>query len=282
MNRIIKLKGSSGVDILFYTNNRGIKVVRKKTNKKEQIDRLRIQFEKHKFLLNHKNYLFNIPEILNHGFDGQLFFYEYRFIEGSTMTQAFIDKSNKQLSKLMGDLLLITQYFSKQNEFYEVSRIDKELKEILHEKIISNSDHLVLNLKEKFLDILEKLNLPFKKTMYHGDLTFENIIVDKKNKIWLIDCIGTFYPHYWFDLSTLFQDIEGEWSHIKHGVKLNKEKVEYFTNYLKKNIATFDKEYLKNHNFLMALKFLRTLPYLKNSSKKMRVIQKISDYLQNN
>lgn len=277
-NQII-LKGSSGVNIYFYKDSRGVKIVRKKTTKKEQIDRLRIQFEKHQFLLNQKNNLFNIPEILNHGFDKELFFYEYRYIEGSTMTQTFIEKSNKQLSPIMDELLSVIKYFSKQNFFYEIFHIDKRFKEILHEKIISNSDYLESNLRERFLTVLEKLNFPLEKTMYHGDLTFENIIVDKNNKIWLIDCIGTFYPHYWFDISTLFQEIEGEWSHIKHGVKLDKQKAKYFTNYLKKNIATFDKQYLTNHQFLMSIKFLRILPYLKSKSQKLRVLKKINDYL---
>lgn len=276
---INKLKGSSGVNISFRKSGR-FKIVRKQSVKKEQIERLETQYEKHLFLLKQRNNLFHIPEILNQDFDENgLFFYEYRYIEGKEMTKIFLEKSNKSLLSLIDNLLAITKYFSWQKKFYEVSHINIKFKDILYEKIISNSDHLEINLKINFLNIFKKLEFPDEKTMCHGDLTFENIIVDKKNRIWLIDCIGTFYPHFWLDISTLFQDIEGEWSSIKYGIKLEREKSKYFTNYLKQNISFLDKNYLKMHNFLMALKFLRILPYLKNKFKREKVLKKISSYL---
>ena len=49
-----KLKGSSGVSILF-KNVKGIKVVRKQSEKKEQIERLKVQHKKHLFLSEQKN-----------------------------------------------------------------------------------------------------------------------------------------------------------------------------------------------------------------------------------
>ncbi len=277
-----RLKGSSGVSISFKTIN-GIKIVRKQSEKKEQIGRLKVQYEKHIFLSKQKNNLFKIPQIINSGSRKNLFFYEYKFIEGFSMSEVLSLKPTDQLIKIMDKLVLIVKYFSKNVEYFERSFENRKFKDILVDKVLRVSDtlHLDKNIKDKFLTNLKLITIPTNKTLYHGDLSFENIIIDKKDDIWLIDCIGTFYPHYWTDLSKLFQDIEGEWNYLKHGIKLDRKKNQELTNYLKKRIVEFDKGYIQSHNFFMAMIFLRTLPYLKNESKKEKILKKIKNYLDN-
>lgn len=275
-----KLRGSSGISI-FLKNQSGEKIVRKQTAKKAQIERLKIQYKKHLFLLKKKNTLFNIPPIINHGTKENIFFYEYKYIEGITMSEALSSKSYEQLTKILTKLFLIVKYFSKNNDFFETFYKKISFNKVLKDKIFNICDSLTLekSIRNKFLSKLKYINIQTNKTLYHGDLSFDNIILDKKDNIWLIDCIGTFYPHYWTDLSKLFQDIEGEWFQLKHGIKLDKEKNRKLTNYLKEKISKFDKNYLKHHNFFMAVIFLRILPYLKNKSKKEKVLEKIIKYL---
>ena len=281
MCKTIKIKGSSGVNIYFYKNRKGVQIVRKETVKKEQIYRLKIQYEKHIFLSKYKNDLFKIPEVINRGFRNGNFFYEYIYIYGNSLSQNLFTKSVKELTKTIDQLAAITEYFSKKNKYFEKEFKNKGFKSSLKEKILTVSSSLNLEQKfqKKLLDNFEKIKFPILKTLHHGDLSFENIIIDKEKKIWLIDYIGTSYPHYWWDLAKMFQDIEGGWSYIKYGIKLDEKKAKYFTEYLKNNISFFDKEYLKYHNFLMAIIFLRILPYLKSKSKRTLVLKKINDYL---
>ncbi|MBI2596900.1 hypothetical protein HYW41_01975 [Candidatus Daviesbacteria bacterium] len=284
----IKLKGSSGVSILF-KNNKGIKIVRKQSEKKEQIDRLKVQYSKHIFLskLNNdllrsnKPVLFNIPQIISSGNEGGNFFYEYKFVEGVSLSEALSLKSTNQLIKLIDKLVLIIKYFSTNSEYFELSYENRKFEDVLTDKIVNvcNILNLDSSIKNKLLSKLSSVNIPTNKTLCHGDLSFENIIVDKKDNIWLIDCIGTFYPHYWTDLSKLFQDIEGEWYSLKHKVKPDRFKNKQLTNYLKKRINEFDKDYIKSHNFFMAMIFLRILPYLKDQSKQKKILRKINSYL---
>lgn len=275
------LKGSSGINIYFYTNSKGVKIVRKVSYSKKQIPRLKTQYEKHLFLSKQKNDLFRIPKIVNTGNKNGSFFYEYTYIEGSSMVQILIDKSTEELTYLLDKLSLITKYFSCQNKYFENSYKNSDFKYILKEKILDVCKKELLDekLKEKLITKLESLKLPQIKTLSHGDLSFDNIIVDKKNNIWLIDYIGTFYPHYWLDIAKLFQDIEGGWYELKHKVKLDKSKINYLTNHLKKRVSIFDRDYLKNHNFLMSIIFLRILPYLKSKSEKKKILEKINAYI---
>lgn len=278
----ILLKGSSGINIYFYTDSSGIKVVRKETTTKEQIIRLKTQYQKHIFLLNKKNALFHIPKVLNKGYKNGHFFYEYQYIEGSSMMEVLINKPTEKLILLLDKLVLIVKYFSTQNKYYENFYQGRHFKYALKEKIlnVSNKENLSEKLKIKLLTKLKALNTPQNKTLSHGDLSFDNIIVDKKNNVWLIDYIGTFYPHYWLDIAKLFQDIEGGWYQLKHGGIVDKNKVNKLTNHLKKKIYTLDRDYLKNHNFLMSIIFLRILPYLKSNSKKRKILKKINAYLE--
>ena len=99
----------------------------------------------------------------------------------------------------------------------------------------------------------------------------ENIIYDKKNKkYYLVDFLDSFIEHYWFDIITLFQDIEGKWYKFKNpDINLNNiiPKMSFINGFLRGHLLKDEKEYIKNHNLLLALKFARILPYAKEEHK---------------
>lgn len=282
MQNKILLKGSSGIKIYFYTNSKGVKIVRKEAVRKEQFLRLKTQYQKHLFLLNQKNALFHIPKIVNKGYKNGNFFYEYKYVKGTSMVEHLINQPLEKLIFILDKLVSIIKYFSTQNKHFENSYENKTFKDSLKEKILNiyNKEGLNEKFKEELLTRLETLSMPQNKTLSHGDLSFDNIIIDKENNIWLIDYIGTFYPHYWLDIAKLFQDIEGKWYELKYGITIDKNKVNKLTKYFKRRINTLDRNYLKNHTFLMSIIFLRILPYLKDESKKNKVLKKIKDYLE--
>lgn len=280
MGKTVIKTGSSGIEIQFYKDKNKNKVVRKKTTKSEQIDRLKTQFKKHLFLLKYSNNLFNIPEVLSHHESENGFYYEYRYIEGLSLDEVFMKKPKNEIIHIANKLLATIKFLSQQNSFFETTPQGKNLKEMLYQRIVKNSLFLKPILLNKITNKLNDFPFNNKKTMCHGDFSFENIIIDQKNNIWLIDFIGNFYPHYWLDIAKMFQEIEGEWLYIKKDIFLDKEKSQYLVDYLKREIALFDKDYFKYHNFLMSTVLLRSLPYLKNEPQRQKALKKIGEYLE--
>jgi hypothetical protein len=48
-------------------------------------------------------------------------------------------------------------------------------------------------------------------SMSHGDLTFENILIEPDGRVSFIDCDEPFASSWWLDAGKLFQDIAGRW-----------------------------------------------------------------------
>ena len=126
---------------------------------------------------------------------------------------------------------------------------------------------------------LHNIVLTKERSLNHGNLTFENIIVGNDNKIWLIDYSGSFYPHYWLDLATLLQDLDGRWYEIKSKIKINEKKVDNLKEYLMDKVTSLDEDYIKHHSFFMSLVFLRILPYAQSEEDKQKILHKIESFL---
>ena len=48
-------------------------------------------------------------------------------------------------------------------------------------------------------------------TFCHGDLTLENMVIDRDGRIWLIDLLDSPLEHHWQDVAKLHQDLTGGW-----------------------------------------------------------------------
>jgi aminoglycoside phosphotransferase len=100
-------------------------------------------------------------------------------------------------------------------------------------------------------------------TATHGDLTFENVLVDRRGGLWLIDAIDGPFAHYWLDLAKLFQECEGHWhAHRKRPIAVS------VTHHLRRRwtalAARLDPSYPLVHYVLLALTFARILPYARS------------------
>jgi len=100
-------------------------------------------------------------------------------------------------------------------------------------------------------------------TAVHGDLTFENILVDRGGGLWLIDSIDGPFTHYWLDMAKLFQECEGHWhAHRNRPIGVS------VTAYLRRRWMTaaekLDPAYPLIHYVLLALTFARILPYARS------------------
>jgi len=119
--------------------------------------------------------------------------------------------------------------------------------------------------KNELIDRLPKV-LP--QSVYHGDLTLENIIYSKNDKFYMIDGSTIDYDSWVFDISKMRQDVCSGWF-IRNFDDKN----------LKKYLSIVDKKLIEkypivNNNSLVILMLLRVFLYTKKDSSDQRFILK--------
>lgn len=271
---VILLDGYSGYRVTISKTNSHYTVVKKATDPSKN-ERLRKQYEKHVFFQQLEGKCFGVPKIVRSGFDGGLFFYEYEFVEGVTL-MAYIDRGSRDdLIPVLDKLVRILKYMVANAETYYEKDSEGTLSDFLRKKIRDNSLQCGLDKGlEAVLEARASQISPKTRSLCHGDFTFDNIIVDEKGKLWLIDYLDVF-PHYWMDISKLFQDIDGDWYEIKHKIQLPRNKLLFIRSYLLSEISRMDADYSKFHNFMLAIVFLRILPYAKSGEDRERILEKV-------
>lgn len=114
-------------------------------------------------------------------------------------------------------------------------------------------------------------------TAFHGDLTFENILVGRKGQLWLIDPIDSPFDHYWIDWSKLFQECEGRW-HAHRGRPIATSVTWWLRNKWMAAAARSAPEYPSWHYLLLGLTFARILPYARSSEDREFVARRVAAY----
>jgi len=109
-------------------------------------------------------------------------------------------------------------------------------------------------------DLISNLPKTLPVTMYHGDLTLDNVLFNTKtNKFVSIDPLTTEYDSYIFDIAKLRQDLQCKWfirnhdSHINSKIKIIDE-------------SLYSYPYYRN-NYLLILMLLRVMPYVNEKDK---------------
>jgi len=280
-SNIIELAGHSGFEVILYERKKNFYVVRKKAKSIEQNARLKRQYQKHKFFKSLKQDKFFVPEILDAGFKAKLFYYEYKYVEGVTLIHFIEHHPINKILVVLKKIAAIVKSFQSEKKAFEAIGPGQTLGSALKKKIGSilsfhpNSQKIAKLLLKK-LKTLEDFK---DSTICHGDLTFDNIIVDSNLNVWLIDFLDSFYPHYWFDITRLFGDIDGRWHEIKYGIRLPQNKLIYLRELFLNSVRAFDSRYESYNNFLLAVSFLRTLPYAKTEEERRLIISKIDYFL---
>lgn len=276
---VIDLSGHSGFEVRLFEKSPGKYLVQKKTKSISQNPRLKTQYQKQQFFLQLKQDLFYVPKILRAGWQKNLFFFEYEYVEGVTLLHFIENEPVGKIIKVLDALVEIIKYFNQNSGHYEKPAVGIMLAAALEKKIVSNLEHHPnpAGLKKYLSAQVKAMPDNFQKTICHGDLTFDNIIVDKQGNLWLIDFLELFYPHYWFDVAKLFQDIDGHWYEFKYNLRLPHNKLNFVREYFLARVGEFDPEYIKHHNLLLASVLLRILPYLKTEQEKQFILEKL-DY----
>ena len=269
-------KGLSGAKIyLIYKN--GKTFIRKQSFNKKVSRRLKEQYEK---ILSFQDSRIQKIKILNSGYKNKLFYYDMDFINGQTLENFIIKKPLNFTLSILDNLIVYIQK-NRHRKFYN-NKTDKKFNLKINELeklIIQNKK--IKELKKKF-NILKKTNWDnFPLSENHGDLSLENILINRRKKIFFIDMSKNFIDSYLFDVSNLIFDLLFFWSIKKNqGDALKFVNYKFKYDYIKNYVVSKFKSILTNEEFefvkkLLILDILRVLPYIKNKQLQKKLTKNL-------
>lgn len=141
------------------------------------------------------------------------------------------------------------------------------------EKKLSTDDNKIVS---KAVYMLRKHSWnQFNKTMCHGDLTLENIIV-KDGQLYFIDFLDSFYDCWIMDISTLLQDVQTLWAYRNdENMDINTSlRVLIFRDILVDEVQDKFGINIVEVYYALLLKLIRIYPYTKDEKTYMFLNQK--------
>lgn len=234
MIKIIKELHGFSNNRIFLINQNDHLLIRKKGNILRNVERM--------LALSNEHY--PVPKIYSHT-DNQL---DMEYIHGLDIKSYLKIYPYENLLNFIVDIL---DNFSNNIELKDYSEIYKS--KLLNITIDNNLGFS----HEELFDRLPKV-LP--RSVYHGDMTLENIIYNTNTgKFVLIDPVTTEYDSYIFDIAKMRQDLQCGWfirnNHIMIDVKLKHIQQQLFIKYPE-----------SNNDYLLILMLLRVYCYAKPGS----------------
>jgi NDP-sugar pyrophosphorylase family protein/fructosamine-3-kinase len=260
-NYLLLEGGSYAKTFLIKTKNK--KFVRKVVTSKTDYDRgEKVLLGQYSWLKRAKIQNINVPKVFSFTQNSRSSFYDMQYLENCDLFSEFIKKNSPEKATSKFKLIInnLEKFYKKNNEFSSrnLDLLEKLItqkaipsiqtlkkykygKKILDKKIIINNlkCESILSVFYKILkgkdSISKKLKTNFdsvSKTIIHGDLTFENILINKKN-FYFIDPLGSFMDIKFdnnfllkttplFDLGKLSQSIIVRYEDWKNEKKINK------------------------------------------------------------
>lgn len=255
---IIKdLGGHSGCKILLLEEN-GLYFVRKISASRDYNERLEAQRKKQSFFSS--EYI-KTPKIIKDGYNADgLYFFDMEYIKGITLAK-YISKID--VCEINGIVSLLVDSMIMQN-LSRVSQNDIFIKKISDLKTKTASlNNQIVNMAIDYLTEFDWSD--FSNTPCHGDLTFENIIV-QNGELYFIDFLDSFYDSWLIDIGKLLQDAECFWSYrnedqIETNIKL---RFIIFKKLILNKLISINPNYILDSYVSLLLVLLRIYPYVKD------------------
>jgi hypothetical protein len=265
---VLLLTGFSGATVALVLDE-ARPFVRKVTNSREASAALKEQALRQQKLSELVAGCASVPEVLDIGeFDGLLYFDmafipsrdAVHFLSHGTFdgVSDFANRLERLMERLAGSSPIGTQPL-------------QPLKGLVADKLMqvrertSRRCDLALAPLQEAVELLDVLVPGGGTTAAHGDLTFENILVDRSGGLWLIDTIPSPFDHYWIDWSKIFQECEGLW-HAHRGRPLARGVTWWLRQRMFDAATRLSPAYASRHYVMLGLTFARILPYAKTES----------------
>lgn len=257
-----ELKGNSGCSIQLHKKD-GVFFVRKQATTIKVSKRLEEQVN----ILSDIRKISSSPVILSTTKNREIFEYDMEFIEGDLFSRYTHFNSEEEILLAFRKILGFIEKCSKikhSNAFSLNNRIVRKL----------NSLNEIIDVQEGVWSLVPKEDIILKETFCHGDMTFENIIIDKHDNCVFIDPLKPYLKHYFADISKLLKEVCHNWTYINSGVRVSSRHNSILLNELMNNALYNNFE--KHHKILVCIDLLRTIPYLKDEKKVSLVNQEIN------
>lgn len=176
------LKGHSGSTVMLMQADDNMFV--------RKIDNVERNYERLTALLGYVD----VPKIYH--YDGTILDMEY--IHGTDMKNYLLNNPIKDLKEF-----LITTI-----DMFAAKSVDKDYTNVYNQMLSWIEPGMFPFTKEELIEKLPKI-LP--KSVYHGDMTLENIIHSTSGRFYFIDAVTLKYDSWVFDIAKLRQDLECKW-----------------------------------------------------------------------
>lgn len=252
------LSGHSGCSLFLMQKESEI-FVRKTSSDEKYNFRLKKQCKKQSAFLSQNRVL--APEILECGFEGNLFYFDMQYIQGKTMAEY---TSNILITEIADFIRCLFKclYISDDNPNPKANCIF--LNKIESIEYLSKTYSV---LEEPFRLLKSHDWSRVYKSPCHGDLTLENIIITKDKNLYLIDFLDSFYNSWMIDIAKLLQDLDLKWSFRKQELTSNRAlRLQVAKEALIEEILLTENgiENLKTIYYLLLLNVIRIYPYVKD------------------
>jgi hypothetical protein len=234
---MINLFGNSGCKVTLVDD----KTIRKQSKNIEYNERLLKQINKQ---INFNHPFIKTPKVFQTGFENDLLYFDMEYIPGVNLAIYFQQNSLKSCKNII-DLFS----FKTENKKDIFELVMKKAKEI--------------NIDDDSLEIIKNQSWIVSDGYCHGDLTFENVIINN-NEVYLIDFLDSFVDCPLVDESKMLQDAFCYWSFKQNIPK-------------RKLISVCEKFDTKQHYSMLLLHLYRIIPYVKAEKKEtiLCMIQKV-------
>ncbi len=260
------LSGNSGCKVWLCTDDKGY-YVHKVSASVDYNQRLISQYRKQLILYGMTEDRFKTPKIFDHGYEGNLFYFDMAFVKGNQLSFRMDEMSPIQITSLT------KLYFSYIHKFKHREEHPSETAAKTFNKKIQEVELSLIDFQEEAIraTLLKLKGYDFSyipKTFCLGDLTLENIIVTPDSRLYLIDLLDSFYNSWYLDVAKLLFDLTAQWSFRSAEPNSNRDlRCIIARKCIEDQILSLSKgkEILKDITYLISLHILRILPYLKSN-----------------
>ena len=210
------LIGHSGARLTL-RQSEGHSVIRKMAGWYTGNERLRRQADKQETF---RAAGFSTPRVLRKGTDDGLFFFEMEYVPAMSIAAQCSGGGTTSLRPLVAFMTAwIAHLQGLSTSVIAEERIHAKLDSIIEScrrNPVLRHAMPAISLLGSLLAQAEWPAIP--EGPCHGDLTLENILVDVRGQLWLIDFDAPDLMSYWFDIAKLYQDLRGHWClrHMSH------------------------------------------------------------------
>jgi len=274
---VVPLSGFSGALIALLRDARGNVFVRKAAKAPGDSKKLARQADRQTELGAILADVAGMPEVLRTGEAEGCYWFDMSFVPGRDGIRYLADASHVEFDNFTAQIEgLVDRLASTADQASPIdvrSAVADKLLDI-DRKTAGEHRHLLARLN--FAASGMPHTLP--RTAAHGDLTLENLILDREEKLWLIDTIDSPFDHYWIDLSKLFQDCEGRW-YQHRGRALSLGISWELRQRIFRTARAMDARYPAFHYLLLSLTFARILPYARTETDRAFVLRRVETFI---